>query len=98
MVTTKRGAKGAVRVTFQLSADIVAEDVAVSGDFNDWSRTDLRMQRAKNGTWRATIPLAAGRRYQYRYLLDGERWENDWHADDYAPNPYGGDDSVLILP
>ena len=33
----------------------------------------------------------------YRYLVDGERWENDWAADTYAPNDYGGDDSVVDL-
>jgi hypothetical protein len=43
------------------------------------------------------IELPAGRTYQYRYLVDGDRWENDWQADAYAPNDYGGDDSVIDL-
>jgi hypothetical protein len=29
--------------------------------------------------------------------VDGERWENDFAADEYAPNPFGSDDSVLKL-
>ena len=28
-------------------------------------------------------------------LLDGYRWENDPEADDYAPNAYGGYNSVI---
>jgi hypothetical protein len=28
-------------------------------------------------------------------LLDGERWENDWAADGYAPNNFGTEDSVV---
>ena len=31
----------------------------------------------------------------FRYVLDGELWENDWAADDYLPNSHGADDSVV---
>ncbi len=30
-----------------------------------------------------------------KYLLDGERWENDWAADGYVPNPFASEDSVV---
>lgn len=96
MVTTKRAANGTVRVTFELPIDFAAEAVAVCGDFNGWSMAGLPMRKAKNGRWRATVDVPAGRRYRYRYLIDGKRWENDWHADDYESNPYGGDDSVVV--
>jgi hypothetical protein len=43
------------------------------------------------------VVLGAGRTYRFRYLLDDERWENDWEADSYVPNEFGGDDSVLDL-
>ena len=43
------------------------------------------------------MTLEAGQRYQFRYLLDGVRWENDWDADGYAPNPFNGENSVLDL-
>lgn len=29
-------------------------------------------------------------------FLDGDRWENDWAADDYVPNEHGGDDAVVV--
>jgi hypothetical protein len=38
-----------------------------------------------------------GRAYRFRYLLDGVRWENDWHADDYVLNVHGSHDSVVIV-
>jgi len=44
-----------------------------------------------------TIELQPGRAYRFRYLLDGERWENDWDADAYVPNAFGTDDSVVDL-
>ena len=48
-------------------------------------------------SWTCTLVVRVGRRYRFRYLLDGERWENDWEADDYADNDYGGQDSVVDL-
>jgi hypothetical protein len=44
-----------------------------------------------------TVSIPTGRPYRFRYFLDGERWENDFSADDYTPNPFGSDDSVLKL-
>jgi len=44
---------------------------------------------------RVTVVLEPGRHYRFRYLLDGARWENDWVADAYVANEYGGDDSVV---
>jgi len=49
----------------------------------------------KDGSFTLTISLKPGRRYRFRYLLDGERWENDWAADAYVSNPFGSDDSVV---
>ena len=45
----------------------------------------------------AEVIIATGRTYRFRYLIDNERWQNDWAADSYAPNEFGGDDSVLDL-
>lgn len=28
-------------------------------------------------------------------VIDGWKYENDWFADRYEPNPYGGEDSVV---
>jgi hypothetical protein len=41
------------------------------------------------------IWVETGREYRFRYLLDGTQWTNDPVADGYAPNPYGGEDSLL---
>jgi 1,4-alpha-glucan branching enzyme len=83
-------------VTFRVPADVGAEWVAVCGDFNDWA-TDMMLVRQQDGSFELTVPLCAGRRYQYRFLIDDERWENDRTADAYAPNAFGGSDSVVDL-
>jgi 1,4-alpha-glucan branching enzyme len=65
------------------------------GDFNDWNRTSHPMIQDRDGAWRITLELEAGHEYQFRYLVNGNNWHNDWHADKYVPNPYGGDNSVV---
>ena len=85
------------RVTFELPAEVEATTVHLCGDFNEWSRTATPLTRRKDGRYSVTLTLDGGRAYRYRYLVDGERWENDWAADSYAKNDFGGDDSVLEL-
>ena len=88
---------GTVSVTFTLPADVLADTVALCGEFNEWSADDIRLERGSDGSWRATVPLEPGRSYRYRYLLDGQRWENDRRADRYVPNPLGSTDSVVVV-
>jgi 1,4-alpha-glucan branching enzyme len=85
-----------VLVTFELPTVIGANSVYLVGDFNAWNQHDTPMHRNGNGTWQITLPLKAGRQFQFRYLVDGKRWYNDWEADSYVSNPYGGKNSVVI--
>ena len=90
-------ATGTVDVTFTLPADIRADSVALCGDFNDWSAGAIMLEQVSDGSWQVTVALEPGRSYRYRYLLDGERWENSWQADRYLPNAYGSTDSVVVV-
>ena len=86
-----------VDVPFSLPAEVHADRVFLCGEFNGWSTEDVQLQRSDDGAWQAIVALEPGRAYRYRYLLDGDRWENGWQADGYVPNPYGGDDSVVVV-
>ena len=92
-----RGAKGRARVTFTLDPGVGAQAAAVCGEWNDWSAGADVMRRDAEGGFSVTVDLQAGRAYRFRYLLDGQRWDNDWAADAYLPNSFGGDDSVVDL-
>ena len=85
------------RVWFYLPADVYAETATLVGDFNDWDETSHPMNKKGDGTFYIALTLEAGRDYQYRYYLDGELWENDWHADFYAPNDMGTENSVVSV-
>ncbi len=79
--------------TFRLPASVGAQRVWLVGDLNGWSRTAHPMRR-EGECFVLTLDLERRRAYRYRYLLDGDRWENDWDAE-YVPNEYGTDDSVV---
>ena len=90
-------ARSPVVVIFALSAAVQAESVALCGDFNDWLADATPLELGSDGYWRVAVALQPGRSYRYRYLINGERWENARDADAYVPNPYGGTDSVVVL-
>jgi 1,4-alpha-glucan branching enzyme len=85
------------RVTFTLPEDVNVESACLCGDFNDWDQNSHRMKRHKDGSFTLTISLRPGRTYRYKFLLDGERWENDWSAESYVPNDFGGQDSLITI-
>jgi hypothetical protein len=96
-VIKSRGAKGKARVTFTVDPRVGAQTAAVCGEWNDWSADAGVMHRDADGGFSLTVDLDPGRAYRFRYLLDGDRWDNDWAADAYVRNDFAGDDSVVDL-
>jgi 1,4-alpha-glucan branching enzyme len=83
------------RVTFKLPAEVGAETAVLCGEFNEWNVEANPMKQLKDGSFSATVSLATGTSYRFRYLLDGAQWENDWEADAYVPNEHGTEDSIV---
>ncbi len=96
-VIKSRGAKGKAKVTFTVDPRAGAQVAAVCGEWNEWSADADVMHRDAQGGFSLTVDLDAGRAYRFRYLLDDQRWDNDWAADAYVRNEFGGDDSVVDL-
>jgi 1,4-alpha-glucan branching enzyme len=94
MPDRKPGPKGTTKVVFNLPPEVGAESAVICGDFNAWSETKHPLRRYKDGHFGVSINLAEGE-YRYRFLLDGDRWENDWDADSYVANDYGTEDSLV---
>ena len=89
---------GLARVTFELPATVWADKISLVGEFNDWDRRVTPMTQDRlDESWRATVDLEAGRRYRFRYLLDGTTLLADHQADGCAENPTGSYDSVVDL-
>lgn len=87
------------KVTFIVEKDASrgASSISIAGDFNSWSSTETPLKKAKDGSFSVTLELDAGKEYQYRYLVDGSRWDNDWHADKYIPAPFSNTENSVVV-
>jgi 1,4-alpha-glucan branching enzyme len=85
------------RVTFELPAEVEAHQAALAGEFNDWNTAAHPMKKRKDGRFSVTVSLKPGSDYRFKYLVDGNRWENDWAADAYVANTFGTEDSVVTV-
>jgi 1,4-alpha-glucan branching enzyme len=90
--------KGLCKVTFTLSKEAVkgAKTVHLVGEFNGWDPNAAPMKRMANGSFQTALTLETGRAYQFRYLIDGGTWENDWAADRYVPSSFGADENSVV--
>ena len=86
------------KVTFKLDAQAAqhAQKAVLCGDFTDWDAQPLDMKRLKSGDFTLTVNLEKDNEYQFRYLLDDEKWENDWEADAYIPSPVSIEDNSVV--
>lgn len=82
------------KVTFSVPSEIVAKEVALAGDFNEWGNTPLTLDE-KKGVYKTEVKLKPESEYKFKYLIDGEVWENDYAADAYVPNIFGTEDSLV---
>jgi hypothetical protein len=87
---------GLACVVFELPSCVWADRIFVSGTFNDWNERTFPMHQDRDGVWRARLDLPLGRRYEFRYVIDG-RWQTDYHADGFTENNYGSHNSIVDL-
>lgn len=87
--------KKTCKVTFALPDETNASSAELQGDFTKWKKAPVKMKRYKDGNFKVSVTLKSGKQYRFRYLLDGERWENDWQADAYVSNEFGTEDSIV---
>ncbi len=92
-------AKNVYRIKFTLpkAAAPDAKSVCIVGDFNNWDFHANPMKKLKKGEYTIKLDLEPGREYQFRYLIDELKWENDWNADKYVQNPYGDSDNSVVV-
>ncbi|MGE5612140.1 MAG: AAA family ATPase [Bacillota bacterium] len=71
-----------------------ATQVALAGDFNNWSANATPMEAGeKAGEWRMCMPLTPGR-YRYRLVVDG-RWVTDPNNQYVETNQFGELNNVV---
>jgi 1,4-alpha-glucan branching enzyme len=90
--------KPVCKVTFSIDAEATneVENVQLVGDFSKWLDSPIDMKKQKDGSFKASVELETGKEYHFRYLLDGQRWENDGTADAYAPAGVSYDENSVV--
>lgn len=91
--------KPVCKATFTLPAEAAPEarTVEIVGDFNNWDAGQAITMKKQKDVFKAVVELETGKEYQFRYLIDGQAWENDWEADAYVSTPFGVDNSVVSV-
>jgi len=86
------------RVTFILPPENAggASKASLAGDFNKWDVQATPMKRSRSGAFSTTVLLDKGKEYQFKYILDDSRWENDPQADKYSPSPVSDSQNSVV--
>lgn len=79
---------------FRLEAPF-AKSVQLAADFTEWEKFPLDLVKAEDGTWILVLPLPTGK-HPYRFLVDGQWW-SDPQAIQSIPNPFGTENSILVV-
>ena len=74
------GKKCTVVFNVNVNAAAGAEKIYLVGDFNSWDETSIPMKKGPDGSFSVKKQLDTNKEYQFRYLLDGKAWINDWKA------------------
>lgn len=82
------------RVTFKLFAP-EAQEVLLSGNFNEWAYDVLPLKKDPSGVWKTLVSLAPGT-YEYRFIVDGQ-WRDDPECPLRVENPFGSENCVRVV-
>jgi len=85
-------------VQFSLKiCDSKAHTVAIAGDFNGWNpQANLLEDPEGDGIWTGILRLEPGR-YEYMFVLDGEKWFPDPNALRYVKDGFGNKNAILEI-
>ena len=74
-----------------------AHTVAIAGDFNGWNpQANILEDLEGDGIWTGTLKLEPGR-YEYMFVLDGEKWLPDPNALRYVKDGFGNKNAILEI-
>ena len=85
--------KDEVEVGFIFESDD-ASKVDLVADFTNWQPVAMVFNK-KEKAFKTKLRLPKNEEFQFRYLINGDEWENDYQADKYLANHFGTDNSVI---
>ncbi len=91
MIKVKRN-KNRVWITFTISKKEGIDSAQIAGSWSGWQREDMKVK--KNGDFYITKILPAGEIYEFRYILNGNKWVNEEDAME-VKNSFGEMNSAI---
>jgi cyclomaltodextrinase len=86
-----------VPVTFTVKPAGASGTIYLAGTFNGWSSSqDAMKDEDGDGVFEITLNLKPAS-YEYKFVQDG-KWFEDPHAASSVSDPYGGKNSVVVVP
>jgi 1,4-alpha-glucan branching enzyme len=85
-----------VKVTFVIPHDPAQPRVSVVGDFNGWDPDANPLVKRANNTRSASVTLAPGKHYAFRYYSANGTWFDEEGADGMTPNEHGSHNCLII--
>jgi serine protease AprX len=77
--------------------DDEAASVSVAGDFNEWDQLATPLKRNNEGLWSTNIIVPRLGRFEYKFIVNGQRWIEDPNNGMKAPDNFGGLNSVIVM-
>lgn len=77
--------------------DDEAQRVSLAGDFNGWNGASSPLMKDGSGLWLCKFATPGPGSYQYKFVVDDERWIEDPGNGMKVPDGYGGLNSVLVI-
>ena len=77
--------------------DDAADSISVAGNFNGWSPHATQLKRNSSGLWSTQIVVPRAGRFEYKFIVNGQRWIEDPSNGMKTPDSYGGLNSVLVM-
>ena len=71
-----------------------AEDVQLVAEFTNWQPLAMKFNK-KEQAFKLKTRLPVDQQFHFRYLINGDTWDNDHHADAYVANSFGSENSVV---
>ena len=74
-----------------------AKKVILAGDFTEWAKYKIVMERLNDFRWRTDLPILPVGKYRYKFLINDEKWIHDPDNPLNEKDPFGCLNSVLIV-
>ncbi len=85
--------KAEAEITFECGFKNAGK-IELVAEFNDWQPVEMKFVKSRQ-VFKSKFRLPTNKQYQFRYLIDGEFWENDNQADGYKANGFGSENSLV---